>query len=1009
MEHFDVGDTNFMGLPLHTMLLAEIFEENLKQCSTSTTVELPESINLLVLYDLYVKKKWDIYLSEKKCSDRTNVNVLTENAALHEHFIHNHTVAALVAILSTKHLQKLADKTIAEKSRQFVQKIDEDVEKTGIITDAIEGRPVFQHRTLAEYFVARWLCDNILDSQQFMRDHIFERGFGAVRSMVDRILAHECSLHEAVLNSNLRHVTRLLREKQSVGERDHGGRKPLHIAVSCKDIDIIWLLLELGADVSSVDTLLGLSPVDYASRMDDWEMLSLMMEKRPDIREHVLNGANSDCMDHTASAIRAAAKYGHNNLLRYLIGKGNSVDMVLPGDNSTLLHEAARSQQTETVTVLVQLGASTDSQDVRGKSPLHVSVETGNLEVRKSIVENQKAVQRETEVKGTANLETATIKGNILNVGDIDGNTPLHLAAAAGNTSVVSYLVSAGSDLNACNIQGEYPLTLAARCGKNGIVELLLRGDNNVKCEEAKISALRAAIVAGQVATTVLLLRLGVPVNKGENEMPIHTASRMGHKEIVSLLLQYGASLKTRTRSGNTALHLASEEGHLSVVKHLVERWRDDVHSLNYEKEMPLHLAARKGREYMVKYFVEKGCNINVTSDNSSTCLHFACENGHYKTVEYLLKHGAEVNAMDSANQTPLHIAASRGQTKIVELLSQHNANFSLRDKDGITALLAASKNRHRDTVLFIVQHGGNIEDTDGKGDTIAHFAVANGNKDILKLLSNQDANLDVQNSDGDTPLLKAVREERNTIVRYLVERNCDINTQGNAGMRPLDVAVLKGNLELTRLLLERNALSGNPGMHIVAAARFGFLDLLQHFVDIGHDINVKVEDGESPLHVACKSGHVTTVQYLSEHGALLDSQDNSGNTALHVAVSNDHLEVTRVLVEKGANLAIVNASGTTALHIAAVYGHENTVHLLVKAGAALDCGDSLGRTALWGAASSGHKSIVRFLLENGSCMNIPDCDGVAPIHIAARVGHWDAVYAFVMHDLKIRLEGAES
>jgi ankyrin repeat protein len=226
-------------------------------------------------------------------------------------------------------------------------------------------------------------------------------------------------------------------------------------------------------------------------------------------------------------------------------------------------------------------------------------------------------------------------------------------------------------------------------------------------------------------------------------------------------------------------------------------------------------------------------------------------------------------------------------------------------------ALLAASINRHQETVLFIVQHGGNIKDTDGKGNTIVHFAVANENYYILKFLSKQQ-----ENSAGDTSLLNVVLEGRKRVLRYLAAKQCDINTQGNNGKSPIDVAVLRCNLEITHLLLEQNAHSCKAGMNIVAAAGFGFLDLLQHFVAMGDDINVKADTEEIPLHSASESGQVATVQYLCKHGALLDLQDN-GNTALHVAVSNGHLDVTGVLLEKGANLCAADASGSTALNIA--------------------------------------------------------------------------------------------
>jgi ankyrin repeat protein len=102
------------------------------------------------------------------------------------------------------------------------------------------------------------------------------------------------------------------------------------------------------------------------------------------------------------------------------------------------------------------------------------------------------------------------------------------------------------------NTRGEYPLSLAARDGRNGTLKLLLQSCSAVKCEEIMTSVLKAAIEACHVDTTTLLLRSGAPVSGGENEKPTHVASRMGRKEIVSLLLQFGTSLASHTDSGNS-------------------------------------------------------------------------------------------------------------------------------------------------------------------------------------------------------------------------------------------------------------------------------------------------------------------------------------------------------------------------------------------------------------------------------------------------------------------------
>jgi len=217
-EHLTVQDKKFMGIPLQSWLVAEMFKGNVEEYSTSTTVELPKYINIVMFYELYVEKKWDIYLSDKKLSDSTNANAKRDDAELHKSFIYNLMAAALVAILSTQQLKKLTFKTIAEETRGFLQKITAGLERTDIVIEVIEGQPNFQHRTLAEYLAASWLSDNIQNGQIFKRGHLFESGFCMVRSMVDRILADKYPIHEAVLNSSLKQVENLLRKNKSMTE-----------------------------------------------------------------------------------------------------------------------------------------------------------------------------------------------------------------------------------------------------------------------------------------------------------------------------------------------------------------------------------------------------------------------------------------------------------------------------------------------------------------------------------------------------------------------------------------------------------------------------------------------------------------------------------------------------------------------------------------------------------------------------------------------------------------------
>ena len=66
-----------------------------------------------------------------------------------------------------------------------------------------------------------------------------------------------------------------------------------------------------------------------------------MKEKRPDIREQVLCEMNHGCTEYITPAPRAAARYGHTDLLQYLLRSENYVNRAVPGNSGTLLHEAA--------------------------------------------------------------------------------------------------------------------------------------------------------------------------------------------------------------------------------------------------------------------------------------------------------------------------------------------------------------------------------------------------------------------------------------------------------------------------------------------------------------------------------------------------------------------------------------------------------------------------------------------------------------------------------------------
>ena len=90
----------------------------------------------------------------------------------------------------------------------------------------------------------------------------------------------------------------------------------------------------------------------------------------------------------------------------------------------------------------------------------------------------------------------------------------------------------------------------------------------------------------------------------------------MGHLDIVCVLLQYGASVRcTDRRTGLTAWLLAASNGHLSVLKRLLE---------------------------------QPNIDINQSDKNGNTAVFKATENGHVDIVQWLLEIGASVEVKNA-------------------------------------------------------------------------------------------------------------------------------------------------------------------------------------------------------------------------------------------------------------------------------------------------------------------------------------------------------------------------
>ncbi|KAJ9441313.1 hypothetical protein DIPPA_08168 [Diplonema papillatum] len=96
------------------------------------------------------------------------------------------------------------------------------------------------------------------------------------------------------------------------------------------------------------------------------------------------------------------------------------------------------------------------------------------------------------------------------------------------------------------------------------------------------------------------------------------------------------------SRDGRTALHIASENGRLKVVKELIAAGAK-VDVQENDGCTALSAASRWGYSKVVKELIAAGAKVDVQNYDGRTALYIASENGHSEVVTQLIAAGANV------------------------------------------------------------------------------------------------------------------------------------------------------------------------------------------------------------------------------------------------------------------------------------------------------------------------------------------------------------------------------
>ena len=521
-------------------------------------------------------------------------------------------------------------------------------------------------------------------------------------------------------------------------------------------------------------------------------------------------------------------------------------------------------------------------------------------------------------------------------------------------------------------------------------------------------SPLHVAVRSGQVEDVRKALDqqlVNVNCLNSKHETPLHLACSLRHKDIVVLLIAFGADPFIKDSYDNNAYSRCSGE-FVELMNKMVNQnnlWINGPD--NTDGDTLLHTTVRQGDLANAQKLILKQ-NISVNDINASyeTPLHLACALGYEPIVHLLATNGADMYKRDCYNNAPIHRAVAKGHVEVTNLLI---ATLSCDPK-----VLTGYQGR---TLLHFASAVGNIEliataikeyeisplARDAIGQTPLHIAACHGQEEVVSLfITKYNCPVDCRSSYNCTPLHLACFCGHISCIKYLMcVHQADLTLCDDDGDTPLHKACMGGNINVVKMLIiehkadlsARDHQNSTP-MHLAALEGDKHMiveSLINEFQCNSHENGY---DGRSLLHYACGKGHTKLAEMLITEFQLDPClADDSGNTPLHMACWGGHEELARLLITKyKCPVDVKNKQNKTLLHKACGDGHVNVMKMLVtEFGASLSECDNENDTPLSKAVLGGHTDLVRVLIKEFKCSSlVKGFEGRSLLHYACNKGH---------------------
>uniref|UniRef100_A0A8C5QBB0 No mechanoreceptor potential C n=1 Tax=Leptobrachium leishanense TaxID=445787 RepID=A0A8C5QBB0_9ANUR len=513
---------------------------------------------------------------------------------------------------------------------------------------------------------------------------------------------HYCSRvgNEDVLSEIIRHIDSS-RIQQTMNKQAKNGWSPLLVAAERGHTGIVRILLQNHARVDVFDEN-GKAALHLASENGQDKIADILLWHKAFVNAKTKLGL---------TPLHLSAQNGYNHLVKLLVDTHLASIDAMTLTMQTPLHLAARNGQLDVCNSLLTMKADVNATDIQGQTPLHLAAENDHSEVVKLFLKHRPELVMSANMDGSTCAHIAAAMGSVAVIKELlkfnkigvttarnktNDSTPMHLAAAGGHSEVVKVLLETGASASDENGEGMTAIHLAARNGHINVLDAL-KGSVSLRITSTKtgLTALHVAAHHGQMEFAREIL----------TKVPASVLSEAPKTSSDTPCLKEPGG-----ESGYTPLHLASQSGHESLVRLLLNCQGVQADSASSRQgSTPIHLAAQNGHTAVVGLLLSKSTSqLHVKDGRGRTCLHLAAANGHNETMRALIGQGAEINVTDKNGWCPLHFAAKSGFLETVRFLVECGAHPTMECKDGKTAIQYAAAENHQEVLSFLLKRNRN-------------------------------------------------------------------------------------------------------------------------------------------------------------------------------------------------------------------------------------------------------------------------------------------------------------